>query len=56
MERIPQDDVALEEINAAIKIITAGTLYDAVDIVDHQEGSQIKGVQTETSKLVNDWY
>jgi len=34
IERIPQDDVALEDLNAAIKIITKGTLYDAIDVND----------------------
>jgi hypothetical protein len=33
-ERIPRDDVALEELNTVIKIIADGTLYDAVDVID----------------------
>jgi hypothetical protein len=35
VERIPhQEEVILEEIATVIKIITKGTLYDAIDVND----------------------
>lgn len=48
--------MALEEINDAIKIITKGTLYDAIDIVDQEVEAGPKQKKDEVNNLANAWY